>query len=40
MYDAVVVMYYDHGHVLITLIGFQHDQEMGARTTLAGVSVL
>ena len=39
MYDAVVVMYHDQGHIPIKLIGFQYDQKTGVWSTLAGVNI-
>lgn len=39
MYDAVVVMYHDQGHIPIKLIGFQYDGKTGVWGTLAGVNV-
>jgi len=39
MYDAVVVMYHDQGHIPIKLIGFQYDQKTGVWSALAGVNV-
>lgn len=39
MYDAVVVMYHDQGHIPIKLIGFQYDGKTGIWGTLAGVNV-
>ena len=39
MYDVVVVMYHDQGHIPMKLIGFRLDQETGAWKTLAGVNI-
>ncbi len=39
MYDAVVVMYHDQGHIPVKLIGFQYDDKTGAWGTVAGVNV-
>ena len=39
MYDAVVVMYHDQGHIPIKLIGFKYDGKTGVWGTLAGVNV-
>jgi 4-hydroxythreonine-4-phosphate dehydrogenase len=39
MYDAVVVMYHDQGHIPIKLIGFQYDDKAGVWGTVAGVNV-
>jgi len=39
MYDAVVVMYHDQGHIPIKLIGFQYDDKTGVWGTVAGVNV-
>ena len=39
MYDAVVVMYHDQGHIPIKLIGFQYDDKTGVWGSVAGVNV-
>lgn len=39
MYDAVVVMYHDQGHIPMKLLGFQYDQETGTWGAMAGVNV-
>ena len=39
MYDAVVVMYHDQGHIPTKLIGFQYDQKTGNWGSMAGVNV-
>jgi 4-hydroxythreonine-4-phosphate dehydrogenase len=39
MYDAVVVMYHDQGHIPIKLVGFQYDDKTGVWGTVAGVNV-
>ncbi len=39
MYDAVVVMYHDQGHIPTKLVGFQLDQGTGAWSAMAGVNV-
>ena len=39
MYDAVVVMYHDQGHIPTKLIGFRYDQETGMWGSMAGVNV-
>lgn len=39
MYDAVVVMYHDQGHIPIKLLGFQYDQKTGAWGAMSGVNV-
>jgi len=39
MYDAVVVMYHDQGHIPTKLIGFQYDDKTGAWGSMAGVNI-
>lgn len=39
MYDAVVVMYHDQGHIPTKLVGFVYDDRTGAWGTMAGVNV-
>jgi 4-hydroxythreonine-4-phosphate dehydrogenase len=39
MYDAVVVMYHDQGHIPAKLIGFQYDDGTGTWGQMAGVNV-
>jgi len=39
MYDAVVVMYHDQGHIPMKLIGFQYDQKTGQWGEMSGVNV-
>jgi 4-hydroxythreonine-4-phosphate dehydrogenase len=39
MYDAVVVMYHDQGHIPTKLIGFQYDEEAGQWGEVSGVNV-
>ncbi len=39
MYDAVVVMYHDQGHIPAKLIGFQYDDATGTWGQMAGVNV-
>ena len=39
MYDAVVVMYHDQGHIPAKLIGFQYDDGTGTWSQMAGVNV-
>jgi 4-hydroxythreonine-4-phosphate dehydrogenase len=39
MYDAVVVMYHDQGHIPTKLVGFQYDDKTGAWGQLSGVNV-
>ncbi len=39
MYDAVVVMYHDQGHIPMKLIGFQYDDKTGTWGQMAGVNV-
>jgi 4-hydroxythreonine-4-phosphate dehydrogenase len=39
MYDAVVVMYHDQGHIPMKLIGFQYDHKTGQWGEMSGVNV-
>lgn len=39
MYDAVVVMYHDQGHIPTKLIGFQYDEQTGQWGEMSGVNV-
>jgi 4-hydroxythreonine-4-phosphate dehydrogenase len=39
MYDAVVVMYHDQGHIPTKLVGFQYDDATGTWGQMAGVNV-
>ena len=39
MYDLVVVMYHDQGHIPTKLIGFQYDDKTGTWGEMAGVNV-
>ncbi len=39
MYDAVVVMYHDQGHIPAKLVGFQYNARTGAWQNMAGVNV-
>ncbi len=39
MYDMVVVMYHDQGHIPTKLVGFQYDDRTGTWGTMAGVNV-
>jgi 4-hydroxythreonine-4-phosphate dehydrogenase len=39
MYDAVVVMYHDQGHIPMKLIGFQYDEQTGVWGAMSGVNV-
>lgn len=39
MYDAVVVMYHDQGHIPIKLIGFEYDEATGSWVGMSGVNV-
>jgi 4-hydroxythreonine-4-phosphate dehydrogenase len=39
MYDAVVVMYHDQGHIPTKLLGFQYDEKTGVWGAMAGVNV-
>lgn len=39
MYDAVVVMYHDQGHIPTKLLGFQYDERSGTWSAMSGVNV-
>jgi 4-hydroxythreonine-4-phosphate dehydrogenase len=39
MYDAVVVMYHDQGHIPAKLVGFRYDDKTGTWGSMAGVNV-
>jgi len=39
MYDAVVVMYHDQGHIPMKLIGFQYDEQTGIWGAMSGVNI-
>ncbi len=39
MYDAVVVMYHDQGHIPTKLMGFQYDDRTGEWSAMAGVNI-
>jgi 4-hydroxythreonine-4-phosphate dehydrogenase len=39
MYDLVVVMYHDQGHIPTKLVGFQYDDKTGTWGQMAGVNV-
>jgi 4-hydroxythreonine-4-phosphate dehydrogenase len=39
MYDAVVVMYHDQGHIPTKLVGFEYDGQTGTWAQLSGVNV-
>ena len=39
MYDAVVVMYHDQGHIPMKLLGFQYDEKTRAWGAMSGVNV-
>ena len=39
MYDAVVVMYHDQGHIPTKLLGFRYDQTSGTWQAMSGVNV-
>jgi 4-hydroxythreonine-4-phosphate dehydrogenase len=39
MYDAVVVMYHDQGHIPVKLVGFEYDADTGTWGAMAGVNV-
>ena len=39
MYDAVVVMYHDQGHIPTKLIGFQYDEQTGQWGEMSGVNI-
>ena len=39
MYDAVVVMYHDQGHIPMKFLGFQYDEKTGQWGEMSGVNV-
>lgn len=39
MYDAVVVMYHDQGHIPTKLLGFQYNEASGSWSQMAGINV-
>jgi 4-hydroxythreonine-4-phosphate dehydrogenase len=39
MYDAVVVMYHDQGHIPMKVVGFQFDQRTSTWGAMAGVNI-
>jgi 4-hydroxythreonine-4-phosphate dehydrogenase len=39
MYDAVVVMYHDQGHIPMKFFGFQYDQQTGQWGEMSGVNI-
>jgi len=39
MYDAVVVMYHDQGHIPMKFFGFQYDQKSGQWGEMSGVNI-
>jgi 4-hydroxythreonine-4-phosphate dehydrogenase len=39
LYDAIVVMYHDQGHIPVKLVGFQYDASTGTWGAMAGVNV-
>ncbi len=39
LYDAVVVMYHDQGHIAVKLVGFQFDPDTGQWKAMSGVNV-
>jgi len=39
MYDAVVVMYHDQGHIPMKFLGFQYDQKTGQWGEMSGVNI-
>ncbi len=39
MYDAVVVMYHDQGHIPIKLLGFRYDEQTGQWGAMSGVNI-
>ncbi|UCF90208.1 MAG: 4-hydroxythreonine-4-phosphate dehydrogenase PdxA [Desulfobacterales bacterium] len=39
MYDAVVVMYHDQGHIPMKFMGFQYDDKTGEWAAMSGVNV-
>jgi 4-hydroxythreonine-4-phosphate dehydrogenase len=39
MYDAVVVMYHDQGHIPMKFLGFRYDQDSGQWSEMSGVNI-
>jgi 4-hydroxythreonine-4-phosphate dehydrogenase len=39
MYDAVVVMYHDQGHIPMKFMGFRYDQDSGQWSEMSGVNI-
>ena len=39
MYDAVVVMYHDQGHIPMKFLGFEYDQQTGQWGEMSGVNI-
>jgi len=39
MYDVVVVMYHDQGHIPTKIVGFEYDDATGAWGQMAGVNI-
>ena len=39
MYDAVVVMYHDQGHIPMKFFGFQYDEKTGQWGEMSGVNI-
>ncbi len=39
MYDLVVVMYHDQGHIPVKLVGFRYDEKTGTWAEVSGVNV-
>ncbi len=39
MYDLVVVMYHDQGHIPVKLVGFRYDEKTGTWSEVSGVNV-
>ena len=39
MYDAVVVMYHDQGHIPMKFLGFEYDEKTGQWGEMSGVNV-
>ena len=39
MYDIVVAMYHDQGHIPLKLLGFVYDQEKGSWKAVQGVNI-
>ncbi len=39
MYDAVVVMYHDQGHIPMKLLGFHYDEQAGGWGAMSGVNI-